>query len=195
MTLLLLDDDDPQLPPNQTTNTVVWWPFSPLWHEGRKREVSGRESVGEGVELEKERVRIKREILWWFHLSAVMEKFSIVQVPVLCLGLEGWGGWGFFKGRQLPIYEFLLGLRLSLFLHLPLVDSGHMAQQPLVARLYQVVHIQSETLCHAFHWISTKLTYSTSVWDCKKTLNGNALNPMNLDKHELKSDKWVIQIT
>ena len=52
-------------------------------------------------------------------LSEVMEKFSIVQVPVLCLGLEGWRDWGFFKGRQLPICELFLGLRLSLFLHLP----------------------------------------------------------------------------
>ena len=53
------------------------------------------------------------------YLSAVMEKFSIVQVPVLCLELEGWGGRGFFEGRKLPIYDFFLGLRLSLFLHLP----------------------------------------------------------------------------
>ena len=36
-----------------------------------------------------------------------MEKFSIVQVPVLCLGL---GRLRFFKGRQLPIYEFFWAL-------------------------------------------------------------------------------------
>ena len=53
------------------------------------------------------------------HLSAVMEKFNIVQVPVLCLGLEGWGGRGFLRADNFQHMNFFLGLRLSLFLHLP----------------------------------------------------------------------------